>query len=82
MIRHFVAEYDTDGNFNLNCFVTAVAAAAHIRERTAKVFTDFLEDWTKEDLDIEVGPRYGRVSIEAPGECYDRIWEYKCLDIA
>ena len=81
MLKHFIVEVDSNGNMDLSAFDTLEQASMHINDCAIAWFNDMLEDYEEADLDIHVTPSYGRVSIEAPGKEYDRVWEYRSLEI-
>lgn len=81
MLKHFVIEISSDGDLDLDCFDTHEAASMFIGDRAIEVYNMWLEEYDEADLEIWVTPKYARVSIIVPGNEFDRVLEYRALEV-
>lgn len=81
MLKHFVIEVSSDGDIDLDAFNTKNKASDFINNRAKDIYEMLLSEFSENDLYIEVRPEYARVSIESPGDEFDRVLYYKALEV-
>lgn len=81
MLKHFIIEASSDGDLDLDVFDSHEAASMFINDRAVEIYNMWLEEYDETDLEIWVKPSYARVSIVLPGQEFDRILEYKPLEV-
>lgn len=81
MVKYFVVEISSDGDLDLYVFNTKNEAGDFINARACEIYEILLDEFSENDLFIEVYPEYARVSIEAPGKEFDRILHYRTLEV-
>lgn len=81
MLKHFIIEASSDGDLDLDVFDSYEAASMFINDRAIEIYNMWLEEYDETDLEIWVKPSYARVSIVLPGQEFDRILEYKPLEV-